>query len=62
MFKYGMRLRGFGIGCQPTGFVNHKDVDSDDYYSFIWYQRKLTEEELEQFDLDYLGEDVYEGK
>lgn len=55
MFKYGMKLRGFGIGCQPKGFVKHEDIDSDDYYSFVWYDRKLTEEEVNMFDLDYLG-------
>lgn len=30
MFKYGMRLRGFSIGCQPmNGFYERQDVPED---------------------------------
>ena len=57
MHKYGMRMRGFSLGCQPmTGLVNWED-DRDGYKSVLWYGRKLTKEEVECYELDYLGEE-----
>ena len=47
MYKYGMRLRPLGIGCQPSRWCKYEDV--------VWYKFKLTDEELEQYDMDYLG-------
>ena len=26
MHKYGMKERGFGVGCQPKGFVKWEDA------------------------------------
>lgn len=63
MFKYGMRLRGFSIGCQPMkGFYEREDDNTGRYYDILIYSRKLTEEELRDYELDYLGEsDDYNG-
>lgn len=56
MHKYGMRMRGFSLGCQPmSGLVDWMD-DGEGYHSILWYSRKLTKEEVEQYELDYLGE------
>lgn len=43
MYKYGMRLRGFSLGCQPmNGLVGVSDED-DRYYNVISYSRELKE-------------------
>ena len=56
MYKYGMRLRGFSIGCQPmNGLIDWQDTEGK-YYSELTYSRKLTTEECEQYELDYIGE------
>ena len=56
MYKYGMRLRGFSIGCQPmNGLIDWQDTEGK-YYSELTYRRKLSTEECEQYDLDFLGE------
>lgn len=40
--------REFGMGCQPNRFkkFEHCDKDKTGYYSYVWYDRELTEEEL----------------
>lgn len=56
-YKYGMRLRGFSIGCQPmNGLLMAKDGDRE-YYSYLYYERKLTDKELEDYELDFIGEE-----
>lgn len=54
LYKYGMRLRPFSIGCQPSG-VYHRE-DSKTYHDIIYYKHPLTEKEIEIYSLDYLGE------
>lgn len=57
MHKYGMRLRGFSIGCQPAkGFVDRLDDESGKYYDILVYDRKLTNEELIEYELDEIKE------
>lgn len=57
MYKYGMRLRGFSIGCQPMkGFVERQDDRTGWYHDILIYDRKLTDEELAAYELDYIGE------
>ena len=55
LYRYGMRLRPYDIGCQPYGV--YKRFDSDKYHDEITYTRKLTKKEVEKFSLDYLGEE-----
>ena len=58
-YTYGMKLRGFSIGCQPKeGFVERRDDISGLYYDVIVYNRKLTSKELDDYELDYLGEET----
>lgn len=57
MHKYGMKERGFGVGCQPKGFVKWEDASqSPTYYSYVWYDEPLTEEQLEQYEMDELDD------
>lgn len=55
-FVYGMRLRGFSIGCQPKdGFIERRDDETGQYYDILVYDRPLTEKEKDDFDLDELS-------
>ena len=59
MYRYGMRLRGFSIGCQPmNGFYERQDDPTGKYHDILIYTRQLQDEELEDYELDYLGEIV----
>lgn len=55
LYRYGMRIRGFSIGCQPSGVFRR--FDSNKYLDEITYTKKLEDKELEQYSLDYLGEE-----
>lgn len=56
-YRYGMRLRGFSIGCQPmNGFEERQDDPSGKYYDILIYSRRLTEQEVQAYELDFLGE------
>lgn len=57
MYKYGMRLRGFSPACQPmSGFVRRENNTTGQYHDVLVYDRQLTEQELKDYELDYLGE------
>ena len=63
MHKYGMKERGFGVGCQPKGFVKWEDASqSPTYYSYVWYDEPLTEEQLEQYEMDELDDRTLEER
>ena len=58
MYLYGMRLRGFSIGCQPMdGLIGRVDLELTGYYDIISYNRKLTEKEIEHYSLDFIREE-----
>ena len=58
MYKYGMRLRGFAPMCQPKqGFCERLDDTTGRYYDILVYDRELTQKELRDYELDYLGVD-----
>ena len=53
-YKYGMKERGFSLGCQPMrGLKDWKDTDGK-YYSILWYDRELSEQEVKNYELDEL--------
>lgn len=52
-----MRLRGFSPGAQPKGVVDVYNDPSGRYWCIIVYARKLTEQEVRDYELDYLGEE-----
>ena len=57
IYSYGMRLRGFSIGCQPMkGLLFTADDESGRYYDLLVYDRKLTDKELSDYELDYIGD------
>ena len=57
MYKYGMRHRGFSIGGQPMkGIVYREDDPTGNYWDILVYSRKLTEQELHDYELDYIEE------
>ena len=53
-YVYGMRLRGFAPLCQPKdGFVERRN--STTYRDLIVYDRKLTEKEMRDYELDFIA-------
>lgn len=48
-FRYELRLRDAGPGCQPSDFVNKT------YPRTLYYNRKLTEAEIDQYDMSFKG-------
>ena len=59
LYLYGMRLRGFAPWCQPKlGFIERREDETGKYYDILLYGRKLTDDELLEYDLDYLGIDL----
>ena len=56
-YIYGMRLRGFSIETFPKGgLVEQRDSDNPKYYDYIVYDRRLTQEELQDYELDFIKE------
>lgn len=51
---YGMRLRGFSLGCQPMrGLLERQDDTTGRYHDLLVYDRELTDKELEDYELDF---------
>lgn len=60
LYVYGMRLRPFGVGSQPMdGLQEVKAADKakTGYWSRLKYIRELTDKELIEYELDFLGEE-----
>lgn len=56
-YEYGMRLRGFSPSCQPMKGLLLATEDTDGrYHDILSYARKLSDEEVNDYELDYLGE------
>lgn len=57
LYKYGMRLRGFAPMCQPmAGLVSAEEGDRK-YYNYLYYERKLTDKEVRDYELDLIEEE-----
>lgn len=55
-YYYGMKLRPYGIGCQPKGMELLIDCERGArYWSIIYSTKMLSKEQCEAYDLDYLG-------
>jgi len=55
MFKYGMRIRGFSMGCQPMdGLLWREDDPTMKYWDILVYDRRLTEAECKHYSLDLI--------
>lgn len=54
-YYYGMKLRGFSLGCQPKrGFVDWLEDNTGKYWSVIFYSRPLSEDECRNYDLEFI--------
>jgi len=54
-YIYGMRLRGCSIGTQPDRFEIIENTIEDKYYDLLAYEKPLSDEELKEYELDYIG-------
>ena len=62
-YIYGMRIRGFSIGCQPKdGLIQRLDDETGTYWDLIEYDRPLDAEEVEHYSLDLVREDNQEAR
>lgn len=56
-YRYGMRLRGFSIGCQPmNGLLRREDDTTGKYWDILVYDRELTKDEIHDYALSDLQE------
>lgn len=54
--RYGMRSRGFSIGCQPVdGLLRQEDDADGKYHDILVYSRELTRAELDEYELDQIA-------
>lgn len=56
-YVYGMRLRGFSPGAQPSG-VDHRENGGRKYWDIIVYNRELTKKEMRVYNLDFIEEKI----
>lgn len=54
-YVYGMRLRGFSPGCQPMEGLRERRDGGAKYYDLLVYDRKLTDKEMRDYELDFVG-------
>ena len=52
---YGMKLRGYSPGAQPMKNLLVVGEGKREYYNLLAYSRKLTKNQIEDYELDYLG-------
>lgn len=63
MYRYGMRARGYSPWCQPTdnllGIEKHETYkvseNGKEYYDILIYSEELPDEDVRNYQLDYLG-------
>ena len=49
LYTYAYKLRGFSLGCQPTGFVSHND--NLDKLGTVTYNKELTDNQINDYEL-----------
>ena len=60
-YLYGMRLRPAGPGCQPMNGLLRIAPGGGQYHELLIYDRPLTDEELRDYELDYINEVEKDG-
>lgn len=55
-YRYGMRVRGRGFGCQPRDFLEFENDATNKYLDIVIYDRKLTDKEIQEYSLVKLEE------
>lgn len=59
LYIYGMKLRGFSPGCQPSeGFVERREDTNGRYWDLLVYNRLLSFKEERNYDLNFVGIEV----
>lgn len=54
-YLYGMKYRPFGLGCQPlNGLIAREDDAENKYWDILIYDRKLTEGEVKEYELELI--------
>lgn len=57
-YRYGMKHRGFSIGCQPKGgLLDVRPDPTDTHYDILVYDRQLNPDEVEGYELVCLGKE-----
>ena len=57
-YRYGMRAREFAPSCQPMrGLTDHEYTDkaTTGYWSILTYNRELTADEVNAYELDEIA-------
>ena len=54
-YLYGMRLRPAGPGAQPMKGLLRIAPGGGQYYDLLIYDRPLTEQELSDYELDFIN-------
>lgn len=56
VYKYGMRLRPFSIGCQPSNVLYYEEANKSEtgYWNYIYYDRELSQEEVDKYELQFI--------
>lgn len=58
-YKYGMKLRGYSIACQPMkGLIGVKEDTTGRYYDILTYNRQLEPREMRLYDLVFIGKEM----
>lgn len=61
MYYYGMTYRPAGIGCQPMeGLIAILDPETEAFYDVVAYNRRLTDEEINAYELEFIGMEYME--
>lgn len=53
-YFYGMKFRGASPGAQPKGMLSCREDVSGKYYDIIEYDRKLTDKEIRDYELEFI--------
>lgn len=52
IYKYGMKYRGFSIGCQPMqNLIEAQEDPTGVYFNILLYSEPLTKEDLKSYQL-----------
>ena len=56
MYKYGMKYRPLGIGCQPSGHVKYIQLNKKEtgYFGFVFYDKPLKTQDVKKYELKKL--------
>lgn len=57
-YKYGMKLRGYSVACQPMkGLTDVKEDNTGRYYNILTYDRQLELREMRLYGLVFIGKE-----